>query len=566
VSGAITRQLPALDDQNTFFWTSGADGTLRIQRCSDCGELRHTPAPVCPYCKSFEWAPDEVSGKGTIVGLTVNHHQWMPGFPPPFIVALVALDEDDRVRLTTNIVHVPLDEAFIGQRVQVTFEQQDDVWFPVFEPTGETDSAGKPVEGPIPHEDPIVRQVRPMPKAGDKFEDKVAITGVGISQVGRRLMREPITLTVEAALAAIEDAGLTLEDIDGLATYPGGLSGAGGMSEGGVQALDEALRLRPTWHHSGMETPGQTGSVVAAMLAVAGGLCNHVLCFRTVTEATALAKARNAAPGTGSAAAAMFSNKRIEGDMAWRLLYGAGSAANWIGMMANTHFKLYGTTRETLGWIALTARKHAASNPLAIYTDPLTMDDYLSARMISTPFGLYDCDVPMDGAVAVIVSRKDIAGDLRQPPVHVEAVGTQVTERISWDQGVVDHEPLVIGAARHLWTRTDLTPDDMQFAQLYDGFSFNCLTWLESLGFCGTGEAKDFVDGGVNISLGGKLPLNTHGGQLSAGRLHGYGFLHEAVLQLRGQAEGRQVENAQVGVVSNGGGTPGGAMILKAAR
>jgi acetyl-CoA acetyltransferase len=291
-----------------------------------------------------------------------------------------------------------------------------------------------------------------------------------------------------------------------------------------------------------------------------------VLCFRTVTEATALAKARNAAPGTGSAAAAMFSGKRVEGDMAWRLLYGAGSAANWIGMMANTHFKLYGTTRETLGWIALNARKHAAMNPLAIYKEPLTMDDYLSARMISTPFGLYDCDVPMDGAVAVIVSRKDIAGDLRQPPVHVEAVGTQVTERISWDQGVVDHEPLVIGAARHLWTRTDLTPDDMQFAQLYDGFSFNCLTWLEALGFCGTGEAKDFLAGGENIALGGKLPLNTHGGQLSAGRLHGYGFLHEAVLQLRGQADGRQVDNAEVGVVSNGGGTPGGAMILKAAR
>jgi acetyl-CoA acetyltransferase len=490
----------------------------------------------------------------------------MPGFPPPFILALVALDEDDRVRLTTNIVNVGLDDAFVGQRVQVRFEQQEDVFFPVFEPTGETDAAGAAVEGPIPHEDPRVRQVRPMPKAGDKFEDKVAITGIGISQVGRRLMREPITLTVEAALAAIEDAGLTLDDIDGLATYPGGLSAAGGMSEGGVQALEEALRIRPSWHHSGMETPGQTGSVVAAMLAVAGGLCNHVLCFRTVTEATALAKARAAAPGTGSAAAAMYSSKRVDGDMAWRLVYGAGSAANWIGMMCNTHFKLYGTTRETLGWIALTARKHAARNPLAIYTDPLTMDDYLSARMISTPFGLYDCDVPMDGAVAVIVSRKDIANDLRQPPVLVEAVGTQVTERISWDQGVVDHEPLVIGAARHLWTRTDLTPDDMQFAQLYDGFSFNCLTWLESLGFCGTGEAKDFLAGGQNISLGGKLPLNTHGGQLSAGRLHGYGFLHEAVLQLRGQAEGRQVENAEVGVVSNGGGTPGGAMILKAAR
>jgi acetyl-CoA acetyltransferase/uncharacterized OB-fold protein len=556
---SIVRQLPALDDQNEFFWTSGADGKLRIQRCSACGELRHTPQPVCPYCRSFEWAPAEVSGRGTVAGYTVNYHQWLPGFPPPYIVAIVALDEDDRIRLTTNLVNCELEDAHTGMRVQVTFHQQDDVWFPLFEPTGEA------ADGPIPAEDPQVRVARPMPKAGDKFEDKVAITGIGVSQVGRRLMRPAITLTVEAALAAIDDAGLTLDDIDGLATYPGGLAG-GGMSEGGVQPLEEALRIRPTWHHSGMETPGQTGSVVAAMLAVAGGLCNHVLCFRTLTEATALALARSAAPGTGSAAAAMYAGKRLEGDMAWRLVYGAGSAANWIGMQANTHFKLYGTTRETLGWIALNARKNAALNPIAIYQEPLTMDEYLDARMISTPFGLYDCDVPVDGAVAVIVSRKDIAGDLRQPPVHVEAVGTQVTERISWDQGVMDHEPLVIGAARHLWTRTDLTPDDVQFAQLYDGFTFNCLTWLESLGFCGTGEAKDFLEGGENIALGGRLPLNTHGGQLSGGRLHGYGFLHEAVLQLRGQAGARQVAGAEIGVVSNGGGTPGGAMLLKTSR
>ena len=321
------------------------------------------------------------------------------------------------------------------------------------------------------------------------------------------------------------------------------------MSEGGVTPLEEALRLRPTWINSGTETPGQTGSVVAGMLAVAGGLCNHVLCFRTVWEATATAKARAADPKVASSVTAMQgtgAGARVSGDIQWRFPFGATSAANWIGMNASAHFHKYGTTRETLGWIALNARANAGLNPAAIYRDPLTMDDYLNARMITTPFGLYDCDVPADGSVAIIVSRKDLAADLRHAPVLVDAVGTQITERISWDQGVIEHEPLVTGPAAHLWTRTALRPSDVDVAELYDGFSFNCLSWIEALGFCGFGEAKDFLDGGKNIALDGELPLNTHGGQLSAGRLHGYGFLHEAIVQLRGDGGERQVAGAEV--------------------
>jgi acetyl-CoA acetyltransferase len=184
--------------------------------------------------------------------------------------------------------------------------------------------------------------------------------------------------------------------------------------------------------------------------------------------------------------------------------------------------------------------------------------------MITTPFGLYDCDVPCDGSVAVIVSRKDLAPDMQRPPVYLEAVGTQVSERMSWDQGVLDHEPLVTGPAGHLWTRTSLKPTDIDLALLYDGFSFNCLSWIEALGFCGEGEAKDFLDGGKNIARDGLLPLNTHGGQLSHGRTHGMGLLHEAVSQLRGEAGDRQVAGARVGVVSSGGLTPSGVLLLRA--
>ena len=557
------RLLPELTETNEFFWKSGEDGKLRFQRCSSCGELRHPPSAVCPYCRSTEWAPAEVSGRGVVAGITFNEQMWIPSFPPPYLIAIVAIEEDDRIRLTTNLVNVAPDDVFVGMKVQVTFEHDDDIWIPLFEPTGETD------KGPFPAKDPKAREARPMPKGADKFEDRVAVTGVGISRVGRRLMLDPIVLAVQAAEAAIADAGLTRDDIDGLSTYPGGgMMGASAMSEGGVTAMEEALRIRPSWINGGMETPGQGGAVIAAMLAVAGGLCNHVLCFRTVWEATFAARQRAAmsgAPGSASAIVPMGGG-RVGGDMQWRLTYGASSAANWIAMQASAHFDLYGTTRETLGYIALNGRKNAALNPWAIYKDPLTMDDYLEARNISSPFGLYDCDVPCDGSVAIIVSRKDLAADLRQPAIYVEAVGTQVTERMSWDQGSLDHEPLVTGPAAHLWTRTDLKPTDIHMAQLYDGFTFNCLSWIEALGFCGWGEAKDFLEGGTNIARDGLLPLNTHGGQLSAGRLHGYGFIHEAITQLRGQAGERQVARAETAVVSTGGGAPGGCFLFTTAR
>jgi acetyl-CoA acetyltransferase len=158
----------------------------------------------------------------------------------------------------------------------------------------------------------------------------------------------------------------------------------------------------------------------------------------------------------------------------------------------------------------------------------------MDARMITTPFGLYDCDVPCDGSVAIIVSRKDLAADMKQKPVLVDAVGTQITERVSWDQGMLDHEPQVTGPAAHLWTRTDLKPADIDLAELYDGFSFNCLSWIEALGFCGWGEAKDFLDRGSAIALDGSLPITPRRAAVLAA--HGYGFLHEAVRAARDAA------------------------------
>ncbi len=538
------RPLPQLTPMNEWFWTSGADGLLRVQRCDDCRTFVHPPVPICPACRSRAWSPTTVSGRGTVIGFTVNHQQWLPGFEPPYVVANVALADAPGVHLTTNVTGCEPDDVHVGQVVAVHFEQQEDVWIPLFAVTGEDDPVDRVPEPQRPTPRP--------PVSDDRFEHRSVLSGIGRSAMGRRLMVDPLSLTVDACLAAVADAGLTLDDIDGLSTYPG--PGPMGMSEGGVVAVEEALRLRPTWINGGGDLPGPGGSVIAAMLAVAGGLCRHVLCFRTVWETTYAAFGLR--PTAGSS--------RVSGPFnEWRAPFGAMSAANWIGMNANQYLHRYGATREMLGYIALNGRANAARNPAAIYRDPMTMDDYLSARTITTPFGLYDCDVPCDASIAVIVSDASVAGDLPRPAVRVNAVGTQITERISWDQDTVTHEPQVMGQAAHLWTRTDLRPADVDVALLYDGFTFNAISWLEALGFCGIGEAQDWLDQGRRIALDGELPVNPHGGQLSEGRTHGFGFLYEAVAQLRGDAGDRQVADARTAVVTSGGGTPSGVLLLQ---
>ncbi|OBI09530.1 3-ketoacyl-CoA thiolase [Mycolicibacter heraklionensis] len=542
------RPLPAVTPENEFFWTAGADGVLRLQSCLDCAALIHPPQPVCRYCRSTNMGVRDVSGRATLAGFTVNHRFSLPGLPAPYVVAQVAIDEDPRVRLTTTLIDCDPEGLELGQQVEVTFEHLEDVWLPLFRPA--KGSATKPLpEDAIAPED-FAAHVRPMVTT-EKFEDKSAITGVGASRLGRRLMVAPLALTVEACQAAVADAGLTFEDIDGLSTYPG--LDVAGMGEGGISALEGALGLRPTWFNGGMDTFGPGGSVIAAMMAVATGLARHVLCFRTVWESTfgeRLKAGKAARPG----------GRRTD---SWQVPFGATSAAHTLALNAQRHFHRYGTTRETLGWIALNQRANAALNPTAIYREPMDMNDYLSARMITTPFGLYDCDVPCDGAVAVIVSAVDAARDLAKPPVLVEAVGTQIIERTDWDQSTLTHEPQVLGQSAHLWSRTSLRPKDVDVAELYDGFTFNCLSWIEALGFCGIGEAKSFLDGGTNIARNGVLPLNTHGGQLSHGRTHGMGLIHEAVTQLRGEAGERQVPGARVAVVSSGGLTPSGVILLR---
>lgn len=542
--------IPALEAATEFFWRACRAGRLEILRCGGCGWYIHPPRPLCPRCHSFVVAPAVVSGRGTLVSFTVNVQPWMPGMSVPYVIGLVELAEQGDLRLTTNLVGVQPQDVHIGMRVRVTFKPvSDDIALPLFEPDPEPASA--PSVAPVPRR-PIPAPITPA--ADQRPERQVVFSGVGQSQIGRRLMRGEMDLTAEAALRAIADAGLTPADIDGLATYPGPLAGGGGGFAGpGEAEVQDALGLQLGWHCSTGEGAAQLGPVMLAIMAVAAGLCRHALVYRTVTEATAAAGMGRAGIGAGS--------RSVGGFQQWVIPFGAMSAANWLAMHAMRHMHEYGTTREQLAEIALAARAHAALNPAAIYRDPMSLEQYLAARMVTYPFGLFDCDIPCDGSTAVVISSADVARDLPRPPVRINAMGGAIRSRSTWDQWEDLTTMAARDAAAQLWARADLTPADVDTAQLYDGFSWLALAWIEALGFCKRGEGGPFLQGG-RIRLGGELPINTWGGQLSGGRLHGFGFLAEGIRQVRRECGSRQVADCEVAMVAAGGGPLAGCLLL----
>lgn len=382
-----------------------------------------------------------------------------------------------------------------------------------------------------------------------------AITGVGRSAVGRRLDRDPLSLAVDGVLAAIDDAGLTRADVDGVAAF---VPDDGSV---GVHELQEALGLELDWYVGTIGGPSQLSAVWEACMAVRTGAARHVVAFHSSCEGTVRARRGRGGslPGTARGMPA-----RASGPQAWWLPFGAPSAANIISMYAQRHFHEFGTTREQLGQIAVVQRENAGRNPDAIYRDPLSLDDYLAARMVSEPLCLFDCDVPMDFCSAVVVSSGDAVSGLRRRPVHVDAVSTSRRHLPTWEQTSDLTTMLALhDAGSGLWERTSLRPSDVDVAGIYDGFSFIALAWLEALGVCGRGEAGGFLEGGDRIRVGGELPINTEGGQLSAGRMHGWGYLPEVCRQLWGEAGERQVPGGpEVGLVAAGGGIIGAAALL----
>jgi acetyl-CoA acetyltransferase/uncharacterized OB-fold protein len=541
--------IPALEPLTEAFWKACHAGRLEMTRCRRCRWYIHPSRPRCPKCRGDELETAVLSGRGRLFSFTLNHKAWYPGQEVPYAIGLVELEEQEGLRLMTRLVDCPPEKLAIGLPVRVVFEEvSDEVSLPLFAPDA---SRATDASQPTPHPGPIA----PLPLHQPPLERRAVLSGVGQSAIGRRLFRGDLDLTCEAALAAIADAGLEPDDIDGLACYPGPIGvAAPGFSGPGTVDVQDTLGLDLRWHLSGLEGPGQIMPLIQAAMAVGAGLCRHALVYRTVTESTASADTGRLGIGAGS--------REIRGFPAFFIPFGAMSAANWLALYARRHMHEYGTRREQLGAIAVNGRRHAALNPQAVYREPMTLDDYLAARMVSEPFGLFDCDAPVDGSTAVIVSAAETARDGRRPAVHIDSVGTAIRSRPSWDQWADLTTMAARDAAAHMWSRSELTPADVDTAQLYDGFSFLTLAWIEALGFCGRGEGGPFVEGGGRIALGGELPLNTWGGQLSGGRLHGFGFVAEAMRQLRGDAGARQVRDCEVAAVAVGGGPIAGCMLL----
>ncbi len=404
-------------------------------------------------------------------------------------------------------------------------------------------------------------------------EKGVIVSGVGMSRIGRRTGQDHLAMTMGAVNRAIADAGLEPADIDAVAslgdTRPAEVAGA--------------LGIEPRFTGGGFEHGGLLSPVMASAVAIGEGRARHVVVYRTVQmlgggmapsarkpgpEGSGGSGPEGSGPGGsgsgGGVGEGLASLSRVMVDAEDLMAANAFSAANWLAMTCRRHMEMYGTTKEQLGWLALNSRRNAGLNPDAVYRDPITMDDYLNSRIVSSPFGLLDCDVPVDGSIAYVLSPAAHAPDAPHPVVRIEAIGG------SPGTGGWFHRPdyprmASVDAAAEMWSRTDLTPADVGMAQLYDGFTFLTFAWLEALGLCGEGEAGPFVEGAARIALDGELPLNTYGGQLSAGRMHGYWFLHEACLQMRGQAGVRQVSRRpEVAVVGVGGGPIAGCLLLTA--
>jgi acetyl-CoA acetyltransferase len=389
--------------------------------------------------------------------------------------------------------------------------------------------------------------------------NEVAIVGVGQSTFGRRQERAIGALAVDASLAAIADAGLTVADIDGLSTYPDGAGpGVGpvpGISAAPLRWMVDGLGIEQlNWWAAG---GGNISTAIGyAIQALATNSCNYVLVWRAMYQPRG-GSFGSGGGGTRDASAAPREARKVSNGAAYSLPYGLGDAPTHFAPAYMRYMQMYGAERRHLATYAVTCRENANKNPQAVFYDqPMTFRDYMDCRMIADPLCLFDCDMPIDGAAAIVLTRADRARDLKQAPAYVSAFGSsgydwRLRPPEEWE------ESTAANIGRTLWASTDLRPADIDGAMLYDGFAPDIYWWLEGLGFCGRGEAFEWIQDG-RIAIDGELPINTFGGQLSEGRLHGIGHWVEGVRQIQNRADdrpgdgARQIPNAENILVATG--------------
>jgi acetyl-CoA acetyltransferase len=385
-----------------------------------------------------------------------------------------------------------------------------------------------------------------------------AIVGIGATDFSKDSGRSELMLAAQAVRAAIEDAGLTPADVDGLVTFTQDTNTEAAVArEVGIPELTFFSRV----HYGG---GAACATVHQAAMAVATGAARTVVCYRAFNERSGQ---RFGQVMSGLAGAPTSSGV----DASWSYPFGLATPAAWVAMYARRYMHAYGATSEDFGRVAVTMREHAATNPHAwFHGRPITLEEHQASRWICEPLHLLDCCQESDGGVAVVVTSAERAADLPHRPAVVLAAaqgsGTDQFVMTSYYRDDLTRLPEMSIVARQLWAQAALSAADLDVAILYDHFTPFVLVQLEELGFCERGEARHFVaDGRIGLAGGGPgaVPVNPHGGQLGEAYIHGMNGIAEAVRQIRGTAA-NQVVGAERVVVTAGTGVPTSAVILSA--
>jgi len=366
------------------------------------------------------------------------------------------------------------------------------------------------------------------------FSRKVAIAGIGESNIGFVPNRNVMELATEAAIEALDDAGLAVSDVDGLFT-----GGPGGNS---LVSVTEYLGIKPRYIDS--TNVGGTSYIIHvghAMLALMTGMCDVAMIFHGE-----MARSRVGMPGFAS------SDATYSGQ--FDTPFGVGGAITQVAMAALRHMHEYGTTREQLAEICVSTRKWANLNPRALMRDLISVEDVLESRMIAWPFNFYMCCLVTDAAGCVILTTAERAKSLKKPPVYVAGTAESAAHNMVSQMEDMTHWAAAAQNAETVFPMANIERSDIDLAELYDAFAYNPLLAIEGLGFSKVGEGGDFVSNG-GTAPGGHFPMNTHGGGLSYTHPGPYGIFPviEAVRQLRGEATGRQVEDAHHAIVNGMG-------------
>ncbi|MFE1950066.1 lipid-transfer protein [Streptomyces sp. NPDC059524] len=381
---------------------------------------------------------------------------------------------------------------------------------------------------------------------------RAAIAGIGATEFSKASGRSELRLACEAVLAALADAGLTPADVDGLVTFT-----AETNSEIHV-ARNTGMGEVTFFSRIGYGGGAGCGTVQQAAMAVATGAAEVVVCYRAFNERS------GERYGLGQADRVMDTSAD-RAAYAWMTPFGLNTPAQWVALFARRYLHEYGATSEDFGRVAVVDRKHAATNPAAWYYErPITLADHQASRWIAEPLRLLDCCQETDGGQALVIVSAERARDLPHPPAVIRAaaqgLGDDQHMMTSYYRPEISGIPEMGLVARQLYAQSALRPDDVDAAILYDHFTPLVLPQLEELGFCGTGEAKDFIADG-HLELGGRLPVNTHGGQLGEAYLHGMNGIAEGVRLVRGTSC-NQPDGVGHVLVTAGTGVPTSGLVL----